>query len=113
METEYYNAYYGHKVWTHWKDEPSLLQGADRGGGRGVFREPWGENSSPVDKNSFTTCTVTSRTSKFLYVVRFCIAKFIATFTRYYKGGYSKRAVRKVSGHFEYLENRSSGLDVT
>ena len=23
------------------------------------------------------------------------------------------RAVRKVSGHFEYLENRSRGLDVT
>jgi len=24
-----------------------------------------------------------------------------------------KRAVRKVSSHFEYLENRSGGLDVT
>ena len=31
-----------------------------------------------------------------------------------YSGPYSHtRAVRKVSGHFEYLENRSRGLDVT
>jgi len=29
------------------------------------------------------------------------------------RGGRGKRAVRKVSSHFEYLENRSRGLDVT
>ena len=63
METEDYNVYYGSKVWTYRIDEPSSLQGAyGEGGG---FRETGGENSSPVNTKSFTTWTVTSRTSTF------------------------------------------------
>jgi hypothetical protein len=89
-----------------------MVQIAGEREGRGCL-EPDGENSSTVNTKNITTLTVTSRTSKLLHAVRPCIAQFISYSYKIFQRGYSTSAVRKLSGHFEYLENRSRGLDVT